>query len=88
MRPGLFPIELKERTRPTVTIDGVGYYFIGDAAQTSHFFTGKGVNVGLMQAEYLSRHLQGELGLEEYESQFYDLQQENRDAFRAFERSL
>jgi hypothetical protein len=81
----LFDIELSERTsHETRPDDKITHHFIGDCAQTAHFFTGKGVNIAIRQADNLLQFIRGSITENAYKDNFLELQRENREAFRKF----
>ena len=82
--PGLFEIRLQERRTAVRKINDVNHHFVGDAAQTAHFFTGQGVNVGLLQADNLAQRILLRISKQTYKRTFDKLQAVNRAAFRRF----
>lgn len=80
----LFDIELNERTSHETRDDDITHHFVGDCAQTAHFFTGKGVNIAIRQADNLLQFILGSISENAYKGNFLELQKENREAFRKF----
>lgn len=84
LQPGLFEIRLQERRTAVRKFNDVNHHFVGDAAQTAHFFTGQGVNVGLLQADNVTQRILRKISKQTYKKTFDKLQAINRAAFRRF----